>query len=181
MIFYRSLLNFWKTCEDSEKMTLLHFSWDVYGKSQDFLWLWEKWQTISRPAVTFGHPPHPLGLMDVPLSIHATPWVWIKLNVFINSLTCWVKEWVQKWSLPKHHPQKRHQISHNLVCIISGFLIFLSIIQVTEKSSLRYICTFFFIPFIFHIWATLLTSDSLDLKQEEKKNCEKNWLWFRTC
>ena len=111
----------------------------------------------------------------------ATPWVWIKLNVFINSLTCWVKEWVQKWSLPKHHPQKRHQISHNLVCIISGFLIFLSIIQVTEKSSLRYICTFFFIPFIFHIWATLLTSDSLDLKQEEKKNCEKNWLWFRTC
>ena len=71
-------------------------------------------------------------------------WVWNKLNVFINSLTCWVKEWVQKWSLPKHHPQKRHQISHNLVCIISVSLMFLSIIQLTEKSSLRYFLFYFF-------------------------------------
>ena len=29
LIFYRPWLNFWKTCEDSEKMTLLPSSWDV--------------------------------------------------------------------------------------------------------------------------------------------------------
>ena len=31
LIFYRSRLDFWKTCQDSEKMTLLPSSWDIYG------------------------------------------------------------------------------------------------------------------------------------------------------
>jgi hypothetical protein len=29
--FHRSWLNFWKTCQDSKKMTSLPSSWDVYG------------------------------------------------------------------------------------------------------------------------------------------------------
>ena len=31
VIFCRSRLNFWKTCQDSKKMTLPTSSWDVYG------------------------------------------------------------------------------------------------------------------------------------------------------
>ena len=38
VIFWRSRLNFWKTCQDSKKMTLPTSSWDAYGQSQEFLW-----------------------------------------------------------------------------------------------------------------------------------------------
>ena len=30
-IFYQSRLSFWKTCQDSQKMTLVPSSWDVHG------------------------------------------------------------------------------------------------------------------------------------------------------
>ena len=52
--FYRSQLNFWKTCQDSQKMTLLSFSWDLKNFCD---------HSLTLIKMTDHHcNPHPLGL-----------------------------------------------------------------------------------------------------------------------
>ena len=56
IIFYRSRTNFWKTCQDSKRITLPPSTWDVYGKSRIFVtiaWSCEKWEPISWPMGHF--------------------------------------------------------------------------------------------------------------------------------
>ena len=66
LIFYRSWLNSEKPVQIVKKWLYYLLVWCLWIKSRIFVtiaWHWEKWQTISWPAGTFGPPPHRLGLI----------------------------------------------------------------------------------------------------------------------
>ena len=55
LTFYRSWLNFWKTCQDSQKMTLLPSSWDVFGKVKNFCDHSMTLREMTNNLLTTGH------------------------------------------------------------------------------------------------------------------------------
>ena len=74
LIFHQSRLNFWNTCSDSLKMTLVPSSWDVYGLSQELTRnnLYTIWTSLGNSTYTWSYGVRPYSLVHSLSTTHSS-------------------------------------------------------------------------------------------------------------